>query len=148
MSPTDVEAIFALAAVVVTGFGALIGAGVKVWFRIKRELAEIKEHAAVAREQVANEHDTNLRDENDDRHEKTMAALADLRSSVATKDDVTALKEDVKRLDEKDRGLAQIQAAQGRRLDQHIEQTARLIPLVTDLHSRYGHTRPKPGTSN
>lgn len=49
--------------------------------KVKTAVGEVKADAAAAREQVENNHDTNLREENDSRHAETKGWIDDLRSA-------------------------------------------------------------------
>lgn len=50
--------------------------------KVKKDAAEARTNSAAARVQVENDHDTNLREENDSRHAETKRWMEDLRRTV------------------------------------------------------------------
>ena len=75
-APDDRTAIFvAIIAAMAVIIAALIAAVFPVLFSIRR-------HAKVTREEVTNDHDTNLRVEADERHAQNVKAIASLRRLV------------------------------------------------------------------
>lgn len=61
--------------------------------RVKTEVGQVKADAAAAREQVENNHDTNLREENDVRHEETRGWIDSVRRLITS--EIRTLRTDV-----------------------------------------------------
>ncbi|WP_121866926.1 DUF2746 domain-containing protein [Glutamicibacter nicotianae] len=59
----------------ITTLGIVLGALITVDLPLRKKPTVIGKDAQEAREQVKNSHDTNLREEGDERHEATMAAI-------------------------------------------------------------------------
>lgn len=80
---------------VVITVGVILSAAVPAYFKFKSDIATIKKTSKEARDQTANTHSTNLRDELDDRHEKvtnTLASITDTLREAAR--DIRGLRED------------------------------------------------------
>lgn len=76
----------------VTGLLAYLGILTTLLFQTRTAAKRAEAHAASANDQVTNHHDTNLREESDDRHDELMAALSEVKG------DVRGLRRDVGRL--------------------------------------------------
>lgn len=91
--------------------GIVLGAGIPAYFSFRSKLAEINtgtqsaaKDAKEARIQVKNSHDTNMREEGDERHEATMSALNELGRDVrGLREDHYATRKDIGLLHAEDR---------------------------------------------
>ena len=76
--------------------GVILGAGIPAYLKFRSTLAEIGKDAKEARIQVKNSHSTNLREEQDERHETTVAALREIARDVrGLRDDHQATRGDI-----------------------------------------------------
>jgi len=114
--------------------GVILGAGIPAYFAFRSKLAEIGKDAREAREQVKNDHDTNLREEGDERHGEQMKALKELARDVrGLREDHYETRKDIGMLHAEDRaGRRETQALRQEFAD-HIEQTAPLMPTLEAL---------------
>ena len=71
-----------LVQIVITA-GVILGAGIPAYFGFRSKLAEIGKDAREARVQVKNSHSTNLREEQDERHEVVDRGVRAGRPSTA-----------------------------------------------------------------
>lgn len=90
-----------------TFFGGIIVAGLGL---IAALANRTRQHAKASRNQVENDHSTNLREEQDTRHRESMAAIRELRTHVdrrfdATGSDIRGLRRDIGRLTDSDEHL-------------------------------------------
>lgn len=80
---------------VVITVGIILSAAIPAYFKFKGDISSIKKDTKEARDQTANTHDINLRDELDDRHEKvtnTLESITDTLREAAR--DIRGLRED------------------------------------------------------
>jgi len=52
------------------------------WLLTRRKLDRIDRNAAITRDNVANDHETNMREENDERHEVNVKVLHEIKSAI------------------------------------------------------------------
>lgn len=82
-----------------------------------------RQHAKATREQVENHHDTNMRDEGDQRHNQNVKTLARLETVVdGLANDLRGLRRDVGRLATADQHLTERTTANAERI-RELEQT-------------------------
>lgn len=115
-----------------------MAAGLPAYFGFRTKLRSIGDDAREAREQVKNSHDTNLREEGDERHGATMGALREVSRDVrGLRADHQATRKDLGLLWAEDRaGRAETQELRTD-FQQHVAETAPILPVVKDLHDRY-----------
>lgn len=128
--------------------GVVMGAGLPAYFAFKAKLAEISKgtqavakdakaaasDAKEARIQVKNSHTTNLREEGDERHEATMAALKELGRDVrGLRESSYATRQDIGLLHAEDRVTRRETQELRREFSAHIEQTAPMMPTLERL---------------
>lgn len=126
--------------IIITG-GVVLVAGIPAYFAFKGKLAEINKgtqaaakDAREARVQVKNSHSTNLREEQDERHEATMSALTELARDVrGLREDHYATRKDIGLLHAEDRAGRRETQELRRELSDHLEQTAENMALVRRL---------------
>lgn len=101
---------------------------------IAEVLATVASDAKEARIQVKNSHDTNLREEGDERHEATMAALKELGRDVrGLRESSYATRQDIGLLHAEDRVTRRETQELRREFSEHIEQTAPMMPALEKL---------------
>lgn len=84
--------------------------------RLSHRVTQVKRDAAVTRENVANDHPTNLREENDERHAETRGWFKRLERSIGgLHDDNRLLREDHSALAERVHDLEHLEITQPRR---------------------------------
>lgn len=102
----------------------------------KSAAADAKE----ARVQVKNNHDTNLREEGDERHDEQMTALKELARDVrGLREDHYETRKDIGMLHAEDRAGRRETQALRQEFAEHIQQTAPLIPTLEALQRNLNH---------
>lgn len=128
--------------------GLVLVAGIPAYFSFKSKLAEINtgtqaaaKDAKEARIQVKNSHDTNMREEGDERHEATMAALNELGRDVrGLREDNYSTRKDIGMLHAEDRAGRRETQSLRTELTDHLEQTAGLMPTLQKLVQQHDDT--------
>lgn len=122
----------------ITTLGIVLGALITAWFPLRKKLTVIGKDAQEAREQVKNSHDTNLREEGDERHEATMSALREVARDVrGLRDDHQATRKDIGFLRAEDRaGRRETQALRKDFLE-HVAETEDLMPTLQAMANKY-----------
>lgn len=123
--------ILAIIGGVVAILTAIIG---KLTFDVGSTKKDAKAVAADAREariQVKNNHDTNLREEGDERHDEQMTALKELARDVrGLREDHYETRKDIGMLHAEDRAGRRETLALRQAFNDHVEQTSPLIPTL------------------
>lgn len=127
---------------IITTLGIVLAALIAAWFPLRSKLNVIGKDAKEAREQVKNSHDTNLREEGDERHEATMSALKELGRDVrGLREDHYETRKDIGMLHAEDRAGRRETQALRKEFSEHTKQTESWTPMLTDLHAQYS-TKP------
>lgn len=121
--------------------GVVMGAGLPAYFAFKSKLAEINKgtqaaakDAKEARVQVKNSHSTNLREEQDERHEMTMSALNELGRDVrGLREDHHETRKDIGMLRAEDRVTRKETQGLRKEFAEHIQQTTPMMPTLEKL---------------
>lgn len=86
LSSDEVSAIIVACGGVIVGLLALIGVAIPFLVSLLRRTKRVEAHTKETVEQVSNDHSTNFRVENDERHAETTAALAKLDATIRSND--------------------------------------------------------------
>lgn len=135
----------------VTTIGVVLAAGIPAYYSFKTKLTQIGEDAAEAREQTANTHTTNLREELDVRHELIVGTLSELSKDIrGVRRDHLSTRQDIGQLRAEDRAARRETQGLRQELRDHIKDTEPLLPTLERLVERYSselhndpHTPPK-----
>ena len=104
--------------VVVAIIGALQAVLIVLISRLSHRVTQVKRDAAVTRENVVNDHTTNLRDENDTRHADVRRWFTKLERSIGgIRDDHRITRRDLAAISERLHDLEQLEITQPRRKD-------------------------------
>ncbi|MCS3494051.1 hypothetical protein M2368_003079 [Arthrobacter sp. JUb119] len=127
----------------ITTLGIILAALIAAWFPLSSKLKVIGKDAKEAREQVKNSHDTNLREEGDERHEATMSALKELGRDVrGLREDHYETRKDIGLLHAEDRAVRRETQALRKDFSDHARQTEAWTPMLRDLHNKYSAKPP------
>ncbi|WP_404291529.1 hypothetical protein [Glutamicibacter arilaitensis] len=127
----------------ITTLGIVLGALITVGLPLRKKLTVIGKDAKEAREQVKNSHDTNLREEGDERHEATMGLLKELGRDVrGLREDHYETRKDIGMLHAEDRAGRRETQALRQEFSDHTKQTENWTPMLRDLHDQYSNKPP------
>ncbi|WP_313812977.1 DUF2746 domain-containing protein [Glutamicibacter sp.] len=135
MSETVLLAIIGGAVTLLT---ALIG---KLSFDVgktKKDARSAAKDAKEAREQVKNTHTTNLREEQDERHEATVSALREIARDVrGLREDHQATRMDIGHLRAEDRAGRRETQVLREEFEEHVKESEPVRAMISDLHNQY-----------
>ncbi|WP_313816332.1 DUF2746 domain-containing protein [Citricoccus sp.] len=141
MPPWIIEIIIA----VVSALAVVLAAAIPAYITLRSKLMVIGRDAAEAKDQVANTHESNLRDDLDEKFGALAQDLGEMRRDVSgIRADHQATRRELGQLHGEDRAArreAQQMREEARDLRQrflaHTEETAPMMPMLRDLHHRY-----------
>lgn len=103
--------------------GLVLSAALPAYFGLKGKLLEISKNAKEARDQTANTHTTNLREELDERHDEVVDALREVARDVrGLREDHHATRKDIGMLYAEDRATRRETSQIRQELNEHLEE--------------------------